>query len=123
MLTFYSKKDSFLSHDVVGQFVFSNPPWSLAVEFLEHLRKCHANSPTNNKAVIGLLEWHQLKFVTTRLKLLEQIPNDTPVFTKPYPLGIRHNLVKVPWPINYWVIDKDTHVKVASTPEFSYRYY
>jgi hypothetical protein len=31
-------------------------------------------------------------------------------------LGIRHNLVKVPWPINYWIIDKDTHEKVPSTP-------
>jgi len=30
-------------------------------------------------------------------------------------LGIRHNLVKVPWPINYWVIYEDTHVKVSST--------
>jgi len=48
--------------------------------------------------------------------LLDQIPNDIPIFTKPSPLGVRHNLVKVPWPINYWVIDKDTHVRVSSTP-------
>ena len=26
-----------------------------------------------------------------------------------------NNLVKVPWSINYWVIDKDTLVKVSST--------
>ena len=52
--------------------------------------------------------------MTTCLKLLEQIPIDTPVFTKPSPLEIRHYVVKVPWPINYWVIDKDTLVKVAS---------
>jgi len=38
-----------------------------------------------------------------------------PFFTKPSPLGIIHNLVKVPWQINYWVIDKDTPVKVSST--------
>jgi hypothetical protein len=53
--------------------------------------------------------------VTTGLKLLEQIPIYTPVFTKPSPLGIRHNLVKVPWLVNYWIIDKDTLVKVLST--------
>jgi len=53
--------------------------------------------------------------MTTSLKLLEQIPIDTPVFTKSSLLGIRPNLVKVPWPINYWVIDKDTLVKVSST--------
>ena len=30
-------------------------------------------------------------------------------------MGKRHTLVKVPWPINYWVIDKDTSVKVSPT--------
>ncbi len=28
----------------------------------------------------------------------------------------RHTIVKVPWPINYWVIDKATHVKGSPTP-------
>ncbi len=28
-------------------------------------------------------------------------------------MGNRHIVVKVPWPINYWVIDKDTSVKVS----------
>jgi len=35
------------------------------------------------------------------------------VFTKPSPLGKRHTIVKVTWPINYWVIYKDTFVKVS----------
>ena len=30
-------------------------------------------------------------------------------------MRIGHNLVKVPWPINYWVIDKDTPLTVPST--------
>ena len=47
--------------------------------------------------------------------MLEQIPIDTPIFTKPTPLGKEHTLVKVPWTINYWVIDKDTPMKVSST--------
>ena len=51
----------------------------------------------------------------TCLKLLELIPIDTHVFTKPSPLVIRHHLVKVPWPINYWFIDRDIPVKVPST--------
>jgi hypothetical protein len=53
----------------------------------------------NTKAVVVLPEWPQVKVVTTCLKFLEQIPIDTPVFTKPSPLGIRRNFVKVPWPI------------------------
>jgi hypothetical protein len=47
--------------------------------------------------------------------LLRQLPIDTPIFTKPSPLKKRHTVVKVPWPINYWVIEKDTYVK-ASPP-------
>ena len=99
MLPLYSEKYSFLSHEGVGQSVFCNSPWSLAVPCVEHLRKCHAKSPTNTKAVIILPAWPLFKSMTTGLKLLEQIQVDTPVFTKPSPLGIRHNLVKVPWPI------------------------
>ena len=59
---------------------------------MEDLRKGHAKSQTNTKALIVLPEWPRFKFVTTGLKFLEQIPIDTPVFTKPSPLGIRHNL-------------------------------
>ncbi len=45
--------------------------------------------------------------------MLRQVPSDIPIFTKQSPLGKRHNVVKVTWPINYWVIDQDTHVKVS----------
>jgi hypothetical protein len=38
------------------------------------------------------------------------------VLTKPSPLGKKHTVVKTPWLIIYWVIDKDTHVKVLPTP-------
>ena len=60
----------------------------------------HAKFPTNIKAVI-ILSWPQFKYVTTYLKLAEQIPIDTPVFTKPSHVGKRHTIVKVPWPIIY----------------------
>ena len=56
MLPFFSERDSFLSHEVVGQSVFCNPPWSLAVQCVEHLRKCHAKFPSHTKAVIVLPE-------------------------------------------------------------------
>ena len=115
LLPFYSENDSFLSHEVVGQFVFCNPPWSLVVQYMEYLRMCNALSLTNTKAIIVLHEWPKFKSVTISLKLPEHIPIDTPAITKPSPLRKGHTLVKVPWSINYWVIDKDTHVKVSST--------
>jgi hypothetical protein len=65
------------------------------------------------KALIVLPNWPQFNASTIGLRLLRQVPIDTPVFTKPSPLGKRHIVVKVSWPINYWVIDNDTYVKVS----------
>jgi hypothetical protein len=109
----YSEKDSLLSHAIAGQYVYCNPPWSLAVQCIEHIRTCHSKSPLDTKALIVLPNWPQINAATTGLRLLRQIPIDTPDFTKPSPLGKRHTVVKVLWPINYWVIDKDTSVKVS----------
>ncbi len=89
------------------------PPWSIAVQRVEHIRTCHAKSPVNTKALIVLPNWPQFNATTTGLKLLRQISTNTPVFTKPSTLGKGHTVVKVPWPINYWAIDKDSFVKVS----------
>jgi len=67
----------------------------------------------DTKGFIVLLDWPQFNAATIGLKLLRHIQTNAHVFTKPSPLGKRHTLVKVPWPINYWVIDKDTSVKVS----------
>jgi len=53
-LSFYSEKDSFLSHDIAGQFVYCNPHWSLVERCVEHIRTCHAKSAMNTKDVIIL---------------------------------------------------------------------
>ena len=76
-LPFYSEKDSFLSHDIAGQSVYCNPPWSLAVQCVEHIRTCHAKSPLNTKALIVLRNLPQFNATTTGLKLLRQVPNYT----------------------------------------------
>ena len=113
LLPFYSEKESFLTRDIVGQSVYCNPPWSSAVHCVEHIRTCHAKSPLNTKALIVLPNLPQFNAATTGLTLLRQVPIDTPVFTQPSPLGKRHTFVKVPWPIHYRVIDKDTPMKVS----------
>ena len=115
LLPFYSEKDSFLSRDIVGQSMYCNPPWSLALQCVEHIRTCYAKSPMNTKVVSILLDWPQFDATTTGLRLLRQISTDTLVFTKLSPFGKRHIVVKVPWPINYWAIDKDTSMKVSPT--------
>ena len=44
-----------------------NPPWSLAIQCVEHIRTCHAKSPMNTKVVIVLLDWPQFNAATTGL--------------------------------------------------------
>jgi hypothetical protein len=84
----------------MGQSVYCNPPWSLEVQCVDHIRTCHSKSPMNTKAVVVLPDWPQFKSVTTGLRLLRQVPIETHVFTKPSPSGKRHSIVKIPWPIN-----------------------
>ena len=73
LLLSYSKKDSFLSHDMAGQFVYCNQTWSLAVQCIEHIRTYHAKSPRNTKVVIVLPDWPQFNAATTGLRLLRQV--------------------------------------------------
>jgi hypothetical protein len=55
-LPFYSKQSSLLDHDVSGQSIYCNPPWSKAIERVDHLRACHSRSPLDTKAVTILLD-------------------------------------------------------------------
>ena len=69
----------------------------------------------NTKVVIVLLDSPQFNSAIAGLCLLCQVPTDTPMYNKSSPLGKKHVVVKVPWPINYWAIDKDPPVKVSPT--------
>ncbi len=97
--------------------MYYNRPWSLAVQCVERIRTCHTKSTMNTTYILVLSDMSQFNAATTGLRLLHQVSIDTPVFTKPSPLGKSHTDVKVPWPINYWVIDKDTHVNTNSCEE------
>ncbi len=105
-----------MSHDKAGQSLYCNPPWSLAVQYVEHIRTCHAKSPMNTKDFIVLFYWPQFNAATTGLRLMRQVPTDIPMFTKPRALGKIHIVVKAPWAMNYWVIDKDAPIKVLPSP-------
>ncbi len=53
-LPFYSEPNSLLDHDVSRQSVYCNPPWSLAIQCVEHLRACHSRAPLDTRAFIVL---------------------------------------------------------------------
>jgi hypothetical protein len=73
-LPFYSEENSLLSHDVTGQSVYCNPPWSLATQCVKHLRACHSRSPLETRAAIVLPYWPKFKTLTKELKLIKQLP-------------------------------------------------
>jgi hypothetical protein len=54
LLPLYSEKVYFLTRVIAGQYVYCNPPWSFAVQCVEHIRTCHAKSSMNTKDVIVL---------------------------------------------------------------------
>jgi len=76
--------------------VYCNPPWSLEVKCVEHIRICHSKSPINTKVFIVLPDWPQFDAVTIGLRLLRQVPTIITLFTKPSPLGKKYTIVKVP---------------------------
>jgi hypothetical protein len=70
----YSEKKSSLDHDASRQTFYCNPPWSLAIKHVEHLRACHSTKlPLGTKEVIVLLEWSKLKAITKNSKLIKQL--------------------------------------------------
>ncbi len=53
-LPYYYELNSLLDNDVFGESIYCNPPWSLAVACVQHLRACHAKAPMDTKAMIVL---------------------------------------------------------------------
>ncbi len=67
---FYSEQNSLLDRDISGQSIYCNPPWSMVIKCLEHLRACHSKSPLDTKAFIILPDWPKFKAITTELTLI-----------------------------------------------------
>jgi hypothetical protein len=86
-LPFYSEQISLLDHDVSGRSIYCNPPWSLAIKRVEHLRACHSKSPLDTKAVIILPDWPKFKALTKELKLIKRLPKEEKVFMRTIPSG------------------------------------
>ena len=74
-----------LDHDVSGQSIYCNPPWSLAIKCVVHLRACRSESPLDPKAVNILPDWPKFKAVTKEMKLINQLPKGEKVFTRTTP--------------------------------------
>ena len=71
-LPFYYKRNSLLDHNVAGKSIYCNPPWSLAIQCVKHLRVCHSRSPLDTRAVVVLPDWLKFKtLITKELKLIK----------------------------------------------------
>jgi hypothetical protein len=52
LLPFYSEKDSFRTRDIARESVYCDPPRSLALQCVEHIRTCNAKSPKKIKLLL-----------------------------------------------------------------------
>jgi hypothetical protein len=62
-----------LDHNVSGQSVYFNPPWSIAIQCVEYLRACHSRSPLETRSVVALPDWPKFKAIAKELKLIKQL--------------------------------------------------
>ena len=76
-----------MDHNVSGQSVYCSPPWSLAIQCVEHLRVCHSRSPLDTRAAVVLPDWPKVKALTKELKLIKRLPNGEMVFMRTSPAG------------------------------------
>ena len=81
-LPFYPERNSLLDHEVSGQSIYWNPPWSLAIKCVEHLRACQSKSLLGTRVVNILPNWLKLKAVTKELKSIKQLPKGEKVFMR-----------------------------------------
>jgi len=103
-VNFHSKENSLLDHNVTGQSVYCNPPWSLVVQYVEHLRACHSRSPLDTKAVIILSDWPKFKTIAKELILIKHLPiKGERVFMRTSLAGIYvpSDLLPCIWPVNF----------------------
>jgi hypothetical protein len=92
-----------MDHDVYKQLIYCNPPWSLAIKCVEHLRASHSKSPLDTKAVIALPDRPKFKVVTRELTLIKQLPKGKKVFMKTSPTCTYDppDLIPFAWVIYY----------------------
>ena len=111
-LPYCSSVNSLLDTDVTGKRLFVNPPWKLAHQFVQHVRRCHAKDPGNTVAVIVLPKWPTFDKLTKDLTLFKEIPAWHSVFTRSAEDDSSQRLPVTPakWPVQYWVMDASTPV-------------
>jgi hypothetical protein len=116
-LPFYFEQNSLMDHNVSGQSVYCNPPWSIAIQCVEHLRVSHYRSPLETRAVVVLPDWPKFKAITKELKLIKQLPKVEMVImmTSPTCTYDPRDIIPFICPNHFWLID-------ANTPVLYHRY-
>ena len=69
----------------------------------------------HTKVAIVLLVWSHFNGTANGLRSLRQVPSDISVSNNLPPLGKIPSVVEFPCPMNYWIIYKDTLMKVSPT--------
>jgi hypothetical protein len=77
-----SPSDSNMERDLSGERVFINPPWELAEQIGHHFESCRRAAPTSTMVVLVLPKRTKFAELTQRLKLYQEFPARTQLFTR-----------------------------------------
>ena len=56
--------ESMFDRTDTGQSLYCNPPWSLAIDYVEHLRAFPSKSPMDTRTVVVRTDWPKSKAIT-----------------------------------------------------------
>ena len=99
----YSPEDSFLNRDLKGEFVWINPTFKRANEFLEACFAQNCEYPDQVGPCILLPCWHQFADILElrHMSLLKHYAPVTHLFSQPREdLAMRHKMAGLPWGVN-----------------------
>ena len=100
-----SIEDSFLDRDLKGEFVWLNPPFKRAHEFLEAYFAQKRTYPNHVGACILLLCWRQFANIPElrQMTVLKQFTPGTHLFSQPgQGQSNRKDMAGVPWAVNVY---------------------
>ncbi|GIL78456.1 hypothetical protein Vretifemale_8476, partial [Volvox reticuliferus] len=84
-----SPKQSFFKHNITGEHIWVNAPFEQAKQWINHYKRCKANSPFDTSAVFVLPKTSNYDKIIQGMSLLCEYPKGTQLFTIPTKEGGR----------------------------------
>jgi hypothetical protein len=98
-----------MERDLSRERVFINPPLELAEQIGHHFESCRRRAPTSTMAVFVLFKWAKFNDLTRHMKIYQEFPTRTHLFSRMLLEDPTHHEVvaPTPWYVQLWLVDVD----------------